>query len=155
MVATLHARKSQEGQAALEFLLVLPLFFLIIFVAVDFGLAMYHYVAIANGVREAARYGAVNCGTGACTVDAIQNRAVVRSGNLISTGEVSVRWIDRNSDGSNSTRGDSIVVSVNHPYNFLFVPGASIGVQSCADMRLEQQDVTPGLPGGVGCTDAG
>jgi hypothetical protein len=43
------------------------------------------------------------------------------------------------------------VVSVDHPYHFLFIPGATIPVQSCADMRLEQQDATPTLPSGAGC----
>jgi hypothetical protein len=146
-----HRPIRQRGQAGLEFLLILPLFFLMIFVCIDCGLAMYHYVTVANGVREAARYGAVNCGTGACTVTLVRDRAVERSGNLIGTGDVSARWVDRDSLGSNSTRGDSIVVSVSHPYNFLFVPGASITVQACADMRLEQMDMTTGLPSGSGC----
>ena len=141
----------RRGQAALEFLLVLPTFFLITFLGLDLGLTMYHYVDAANAVREAARYASVNCGTGACSADAVRNRAVARSGGLLDAGDVTVGWIDRNGDGSNRNRGDSVVVQVAHTYQFRFLRLITFPIIACADMGLEQMDGTRDLPVGNPC----
>jgi len=147
-----HPRFSrEEGQAALEFLLILPVFILIFLLLIDLSLMMYQYVSVSNAVREGSRFGSVNCGDGACTDSEVQNRTVSRSGGVLSdVNEVTVVWMDNNLDGSNRGRGDSVVVTVNHPYNFLFLP-ATMPVVSCADMRLEQSDQTLALPSGAGC----
>ncbi len=48
---------------------------------------------------------------------------------------------------NNRGRGDSVVVKVDHDYNFMFLPGSiSIPVLSCADMSLEQSDPATTLP---------
>lgn len=143
--------RREDGQAALEFLLVLPMFILFLLLLVDMGFMMYEYVSVANAVREGARFGAVNCGDGSCTSDEVQARAIARSGGLLSDpGEVSVSWLDNNGDGTNRGRGDSVVVSITHPYAFIFFP-STVPVVSCADMRLEQVDGTASLPSGSGC----
>ncbi len=46
------------GQAIVEFAVVLPLFLLLLLLAIDFGRVFYTYVAIHNASREAAAYGA-------------------------------------------------------------------------------------------------
>ena len=143
---------TERAQAALEFLLILPVFMTFMFFLIDFGILTYHYVSVANAVREGARYGATNCGDGFCNVDKIRTRVMARSGNLLSVpAEINVRWVNRDGLGGSSDRGDSVVVSVNHPYPFVFVPGATFPVVSCADMRLEQADRTTGLTAGSGC----
>ena len=152
--------RRDEGQAAFEFLLILPFFIFFLLLLIDFGIMMYEYVSVSNAVREGARYGAVNCGSeGTCTVELVQDRVLKRSGGILSdTGEVTVGWIDNNADGRNYGRGDSVVVKVDHDYDFLFFPNDILGigeikipVVSCADMRLEQTDKTSGLPSGGEC----
>jgi len=154
--------RREEGQAAFEFVLILPFFVFFLLLLIDFGIMMYEYVSVSNAVREGARYGAVNCGDGACTVDGVdgvKQRVVDRSGGILSnTGEVTVGWIDNDLDGRNYGRGDSVVVKVDHDYDFLFFPNNFLGigdikipVVSCADMRLEQTDKTDPLPSGSGC----
>ena len=141
----------EEGQAALEFLLVLPFFIIFILLLVDFGVMMYQYVSVSNAVREGSRYGAINCGDGSCTVADVQTRTISRSGGILTDpAQVTVGWIDNNGDAINRSRGDSVVVKVNHPYSLLFFP-ATIPVVSCADMSLEQTDRTTPLPSGSGC----
>ena len=74
-----------------------------------------------------------------------------RSGGILSDPlEITVGWMDANGDGVSSGRGDAVVVSIDHPYNFLFFP-ATIPVQSCSDMRLELTNGAAGLPDGAGC----
>ena len=137
--------RREEGQSALEFLLIIPIFVLAFLLVIDLGMLMYQYVSISNAVREGARYGAVNCGDGSCTGDEIKSRVIARSGGILAESsehqqQITVDWLDN--DDLNTTvsdRGDSVVVRISHPYEFLFFPG-SINVASCADMSLEQSD---------------
>ncbi len=139
-------RRKDEGQAAFEFLLTLPIFFMFFLLLIDFGITMYGYVSIANATREGARWGAVDCG-GSCSAALIQDRVVNRSGGfLTSTGDVSVSW------PTGGDRGSSVVVRVSHNHSsifFAFLPVWTI--ESCADMRLEQQDPGVTTPSGSGC----
>jgi hypothetical protein len=148
--------RREEGQAAFEFLLILPFFVFFLLLLIDFGIMMYEYVSVSNAVREGARYGAVNCGDGGCTYDDVCLRVVERSGGILSdsdcgTPAVTVGWPD------GSDRGDSVAVKVDHDYKFLFFPNSILGignitipVVSCADMRLEQKDKTA-VQSGSGC----
>jgi hypothetical protein len=137
--------RREEGQAAFEFVLILPFFVLFLLLLVDFGIMMYEYVSVSNAVREGARYGAVNCGDGGCTAGDIATRVADRSGGIgVTSAEVTVGWPD------GSDRGDSVVVKVTHPYQFLFFRPFTINVVSCADMRLEQKDKTA-VQSGSGC----
>ena len=156
----------EGGQAALEFVLVLPIFVVFFFLVFDFGFMMYQYVSVSNAVREGTRYGAVNCrptsATGTCTQTLVRDLTIKRSGGILApttastvdctvwTGwapappppnknqEVCVAWTGTN-------RGDSVLVKVDHFYQFLFVPGMSVHAVSCADMSLEQKDNGTGL----------
>ena len=47
-----------RGQALVEFALVIPLFMLLLLLAVDFGRLFFSYVQINNAAREAAAYAA-------------------------------------------------------------------------------------------------
>ena len=147
-------RKRDEGQAAFEFLMVLPILVLFFLIVIDFGVAMYEYVSVSNSVREGARFGAVNCSTGSCTADQIKAKVVSRSGGIItSTADVSVGWNDVTILGAGNTnhdRGDAVTVKVSHNYSFLFFP-ISWTIKSCSDMRLEQRDNAATGGGSVTC----
>ncbi len=154
--------KREEGQAAIEFLLIIPTYIIFLLITVDFGMLTYEYVSVANAAREGARYAATICPhtpppPAGCTAALVQNRTVARSGGILkTTSDVTVGWIDMDGDSDQGSQGDSVVVFVKHTYNFLFLPvGPGIPVWSCADMRLEQTDpaslVAPGLPVGTPC----
>jgi Flp pilus assembly protein TadG len=49
--------KDAKGNNIVEMALVLPLLFLVTFSIVDFGSMFYVYLALENGVSQAARYG--------------------------------------------------------------------------------------------------
>ena len=51
--------RCQQGVAAVEFALALPLFLMLIFGVIDFGLAMYAKGLITNASQEGARFGAI------------------------------------------------------------------------------------------------
>lgn len=149
-LSNLRRMGREGGQAALEFMLMIPAIIALILLMIDLGLLTYSYIAVANSVREAARFGSVNCG-GTCSVAAVQGRAVSRSGGVLtSTTGITVTWQDVIADGITPGRGDAVVVSVVTPYNFVFFPG-SINVRACSSMRVEQQEIATGLPTGGGC----
>ena len=130
---TRHLRR-EEGQAGLEFLLALPLFFLFFLMLIDFGVMMYGYVSVANSAREGARYGAVNCGSDPCTTTIIKDRAVERSGGFLSNAaDVTVSW------PNGGARGNPVVVAITHEHGFIFFPFSQT-ITSCAEMRLEQSE---------------
>lgn len=51
--------RNEDGAAVVEFALVLPIFFLIVFGIIDFGRAFYTVNNIISAVREGSRYGAI------------------------------------------------------------------------------------------------
>lgn len=51
--------KKEEGQAMLEFVLVIPVFLLCLFMIIDFGWLFFNYITIENSARNAARVACV------------------------------------------------------------------------------------------------
>ena len=56
--------KNEDGQAMVEFALVLPIFLLILCGVIDFGWLFYNQLALNNICREGARYAVVNTESG-------------------------------------------------------------------------------------------
>ncbi|MDQ3486039.1 MAG: pilus assembly protein [Actinomycetota bacterium] len=53
-------QRSDDGAAAVEFALVVPLLLLLVFGAIQFGIVMAQNASLASGARAGARYGVVN-----------------------------------------------------------------------------------------------
>lgn len=51
-----QSTSKQKGLAAIEFTLILPFFFMLIFVTAEFGRMFYQYNALNKSVRDGARY---------------------------------------------------------------------------------------------------
>lgn len=59
--------KREDGQAMVEFALILPIFLLILCGIIDFGWLFYNQLSLNNACREGARYAVVNTAEGADT----------------------------------------------------------------------------------------
>lgn len=70
-MATTRRTRGDDGAAAVEFALVTPLLFLVMFGMLQYGLYFFDTLGTRNGVREAARQGVVGtfpaCGPSATT----------------------------------------------------------------------------------------
>lgn len=53
------SKNNENGQAVVEFALVLPLFLLLIFAIIEFGWMFYNYISVENAARNAARIACV------------------------------------------------------------------------------------------------
>ncbi len=51
-------RDRDDGAAAVEFAIVLPLLVMLVFGIISFGIIFHHRLSLGDGAREAARYGA-------------------------------------------------------------------------------------------------
>ncbi len=155
-------KRGERGQTVVEFALILPIFLIVLFLLVEFGVGFSRWIVITNSTREAARFAAVQDDTAAAVATAATQRAIDTSGGLLDSDDatVDVYFVDGPDDGTSvGDQGDSVVVSANLDYSlitplrgFLSVAFDSINISSCADMRLELGVDGAIDPGGVsGC----
>lgn len=132
-------KNGEKGQALVEFTLLVPIFLLLLFAIIDFGMGFYSWITVTNGAREGARLGAV-----LATQQQIEDRVyqTVSLPNEATQMTVTVT----NAQGQ---PGESVIVQVDYDYNLItplagivsFVSGNVLGptltFSSTAEMRLE------------------
>lgn len=135
-------KRREKGQSLVEFTMVFPIFLLIVFAIVDFGMGLRTWISVTNSAREGARYAAVTCATNSANVANVMTRVADTSGGIVSASNVTVT----NCPG-NST--ESVVVAVTRNYTFVtplagiasMLTGGtlptSLSISSSSDMRLE------------------
>lgn len=133
-----YGKKKERGQAMVEFVMVLPIFLLLIFAIVDFGMGFHAWLTVTNSAREGARLGSVR-GTSAQIVQRVQDTA-----DTLDAADMTVTVTNAQGDP-----GESVVVGVDYDYTLItpldsvlgLVSGGSVGptitFSSSADMRLE------------------
>jgi len=131
--------KGEGGQSLVEFALVLPIFLLVLFAIVDFGMAFHAWITVTNSAREGARLGSVRA-----PEDDINQRVRDTAGSLGDDLDVTIT----NAEGD---PGESVVVDVSYGYSLItplvgilgVISAGSIDIgdgftlSSTADMRLE------------------
>ena len=139
-----HKVLGQEGAAAIEFAICLPLLVLLIFGIIEFSILFYDQAVITNASREGARAGIVYASPSrvsdaeikAVVINYCQDNLVTFGSGVLNAGSITV---NRTSDLS----GDPLTVTVNYNYDFLVMPSFinSLlgGIQLSADtvMRME------------------
>jgi len=131
-------KSGERGQSLVEFALVAPIFLMLVFAIVDFGMGFHAWITVTNSAREGARLGAVQA-------DATQIETRVRdTADTLDQSKLTVAIT--NAQGS---PGDSVVVDVDYQYDLIsplagivsFLTGDVIGptlnLSSTAEMRLE------------------
>jgi Flp pilus assembly protein TadG len=77
--------RGQRGASAVEFALVAPLLFVIVFAVIGFGIAFMQLQTIRGAVREGARISAVGA-----TVSQVQQKVADASTGIVPSGQVTV-----------------------------------------------------------------
>lgn len=140
---------NQQGVAAIEFALVLPLLIILVFGIIEFSILFYDKAMITNASREGARVGIVYRfdPSGTSTLnhpDGTEITGVVTTylqNHLISLGAASsaTTAITRAGDAA----GNSLTVTVSYPYHFLVLPNfittltGPINLSAVTIMRME------------------
>lgn len=133
------ARHRGRGQALVEFSLVAPIFFLVLFGIIDIGRYVYYVQILNNAAREGARYAIVH-GTnslaptgppqdpsGGAVVEVVRTYAV----GVIGRSDASVLAISATWDPANNHRGSKVTVEVTYAFRSLIplVPLPAIPVK--------------------------
>jgi Flp pilus assembly protein TadG len=121
-VAVPRCRRGERGAAAVEFAIVAPLLFLLVFAIIDFGFAFHGWDAVQNAAREGARVGAVTP-----DVNAIVTRVRSASSFLDQAKvNVTVKCARNGSSsfgacgaGSTWAEGDLVQVTVVYDYSYM------------------------------------
>lgn len=147
-----HARSTtrERGAVLVEFALVAPLLFLLIFATIDFGWAFGQHLDVRHGAREGARLAAVNYTNGGGD----QTTAIINEicGRMDANATVTVAITQPDGPAT----GGRVVVNVSRPIETLtgFVDFALEGrtLSSTVTARVEQDATwTPTSSSGVAC----
>jgi len=113
--------KNQNGGAAVEFALILPLFIFLIFGIIEGGLLLYNEQVLTNASREGARAGIVaglnRAGDEHKTVS--ENRATAYCLNYLVTFSATPNFSALATSPSGISFGDPLTVTVTYDYGFL------------------------------------
>jgi len=169
MTRSAHAprRRTDGGQSIVEFALMFPFIMVMIFFFIEFGFAFNNYLTVTNAAAEAARYASVAHLPGTCNTDplapSVEGRAVNTSSNLVTCGEVSVRYTKVTVDPGYG-RGDEVTVRIAHVYNMISPLGpmmsafsfgtipTTLTIKACSEARLEARPTNQALlVAGAGC----
>jgi Flp pilus assembly protein TadG len=115
-----HTRRKALAQSLVEFALIGPLFFLMLFGTIEMGRAVYTNHQLANGVREGTRYAAVHGSkaTSQATSDTVKTQMLTKM-TAISSGKLSVTL--SYPDGNNDPGSKAKVTAV-----YTFTPVVSL-----------------------------
>jgi Flp pilus assembly protein TadG len=153
---TRQRRPRDRGQSLVEFALLIPIFLILVFGIIDFGLGLRAYISLTQSTREGARFASIGNpagtfstgGSGECngtTTSTVVGR-VCRTMNgldLTDVQSVTVTYPNGNSPG------ESVRVSASYEYEYItpvrrlvtFFSGGSLPsfltLSSSTEMRLE------------------
>jgi len=137
-------REGREGQALVEFAIILPVLVILLLGIMEFGLLLYNQQVITNASREGARYGIVartdrrTPGEIAIVVNEYCGTRLITFGS----GGGPETVVDP-SDTNGAKFGEDLSVTVSFQYDFLVLPnfvGALVGgtnLQAQTSMKYE------------------
>jgi Flp pilus assembly protein TadG len=123
--------QSSPGAAAVEFALVLPLFLVLMFGVVEFGLIMYAKGIITQASREGARFGVV------------YNLTPKTKGDIEAYVQTYLQNAGFPGATVTATLGNPLSVKVDYPYRFSVLPNfitdlaGTLNLTTDTSMRLE------------------
>lgn len=164
--------KREEGQALVEFALILPLFLMIVVGIIQFGVALNFWLDLQRIANQGARWAAVDCGqsatnpgidpctapsNGAADIEQALYEQVISRGN---NPTVEVCWVSTNGPGGTTAKaGDAVRVKLKTEYVFFGITGflndsegLSMDLNADATMRVEQAPTSPALAGVALCS---
>ena len=127
--------RNERGSVAVEFGLIAPIFFLLLFGIIDFGRAFYTVHDLAAAVREGARYAAVlddPAGRADEVRTVVKNFALSFGGSPVTDAQIEVDF-----------DGQSVVVRIrDYPFDFIVLPIGDVNLTRQATLRWERAAVS-------------
>ena len=125
----------EQGQALVEFTVILPVLLLVLYGIFQFGVAFNDYIQVTSAAREAARKAAVSrsLGAAAATTAAVSAAKATAPDLHLSDSQITV------TPSNNWQQGSDVTVTVKYPYN-IDILGRIVGagnLTSSTTMRIE------------------
>jgi Flp pilus assembly protein TadG len=117
-------RRSEEGASAVEFAILAPLLFMLLFGIIGFGLAFLQVQSIRTAVREGGRYAA----TGQ-SVSATQQRVIAAASGYVPSSPQSDVQVSPGSSSTPSCTPNNIGSNVTVTYDTSRLPGGGVTVR--------------------------
>jgi Flp pilus assembly protein TadG len=128
--------KCRKGAAAVEFAIIAPLLFTIIFGIIEFGLLFFDKQVITNASREGARYGILWSPTRPTDVEITARVLTYTANHLVTFGAPTTPTVAISRTGVwPGTSGDALSVTVTYPYNFLLLPNFVTGLSNISNLK--------------------
>lgn len=111
-------QRRQRGASAVEFALIAPLFFLLLFSVFDFSVMMWANLTMQHAVREGARYAVTGQSSSAQRYQDVLTKIRQNSLGVYDLSQATVTtWVNNTSQANGSSMfggaGDLIVIEVN------------------------------------------
>jgi Flp pilus assembly protein TadG len=179
-VAALRGLESERGQSTVEFAIILPIFILLVFGIIQFGLGLNFWLDQQRVANQGARWASVNnwppncpvnstaCSSTPATCSASQAGATLQETlkcQLLTNGEAAASTITICYPNGTKGAGDPVRVQISRPFKIIGIPFiaggfGSITLRGSATARLEQSQnpadysapAAPLITGDVACT---
>jgi len=137
-------KKPFKGSSFLEFMMVAPVFLLLVMGMIESSALMYDKVIITDASREGARYGVVIRSGGYAALEDVQAYAQSYCSNKLinfsGSPSVSVTAMSSNEEGEEPAFGDSLTVTVTFQYTgvgFMDMLGQTYNLSATTVMSYE------------------
>lgn len=144
-------RRDQRGTAVVEFALVAPILFLLVFGILDFGRALNYYNQLTQLSGQGARAAVVNNnpdGTGPASGMSIQNQLV----NTYATGGIKNGIQACITNASAPAAGQPVTVRTSYKFSFLPLIGAVVGSPTITLTATQSERQEANATYSVGCS---
>jgi Flp pilus assembly protein TadG len=125
----------EQGQAVVEFAVILPVLLLILYAILQFGIVFNNYIQVTSGAREGARKAAVSRALGVGGAESAAVTSVKNAASGLDPSQINVTF-----PGSPTfAQGTDVTVQVTYPYSvsILGLVVSSGNLSSSQTMRVE------------------
>lgn len=128
-------KRGREGQALVEFALVLPILVVLLLGLIEFGFLLYNQQVITNASREGARYGIVSRTPRrtAAEIESVVNSYALN--RLITFGSAVPGTSVEPEDTGGQPFGADLTVRVSFEYQFLVLPKFIASLAGIQELR--------------------
>lgn len=127
----------QDGAALLEFAIVMPLLFALIFGIIEFSLLLYNKQIITNAAREGARLGIIVKSPRVSDSEIRTEIKKYAQNHLVTFGSDTLEDSDINIVRGSLAFGAELKITVKYLYQYLFFSHSTISIKTTSTMRME------------------
>jgi Flp pilus assembly protein TadG len=128
-------RNTDQGQAVVEFAVILPVLLLILFAILQFGVVFNNYIQVTAAAREGARKAAVSRSLGTSSAETAATTAAKSAAPGLNQSNITVSF----PNNPTFAQGSDVSVQVTYPYSISIIGlvVSSGNLSSTTTMRVE------------------